>query len=235
MRYAIIAAGEGSRLLQEGVAAPKPLVKVGGECLIDRLMRIFAANGATSISVVCRPDRQVEQHLRQRQQDYPQLHYIVRTPPSSMHSLYELSPLLEGEEPFVLTTVDTVFSESDFSRYLTALERGIGSGEIDGLMGVTDYVDDESPLYVSTDAQLHLQAFLDREDHPHYISGGIYGLTPRCLETLRACIARGESRMRNFQRALLADGLRLQAWPFGQVFDIDHVADIEKASQFLSL
>ena len=41
--------------------------------------------------------------------------------------------------------------------------------------------------------------------------------------------------MRNFQRALLADGLRLQAWPFGQVFDIDHVADIEKASQFLSL
>jgi NDP-sugar pyrophosphorylase family protein len=152
-----------------------------------------------------------------------------------MHSLYELSPLLEGEEPFVLTTVDTVFLESDFSRYVTALECGIGSGEIDGLMGVTDYVDDESPLYVSTDAQLHIQAFLDREDHPHYISGGIYGLTPRCLETLRACIARGESRMRNFQRALLADGLRLQAWPFGQVFDIDHVADIEKASQFLSL
>ncbi len=41
MKYAIIAAGEGSRLSQEGVQLPKPLVKVGGEHLVDRLIRIF--------------------------------------------------------------------------------------------------------------------------------------------------------------------------------------------------
>ena len=41
MKFAIIAAGEGSRLQQEGVALPKPLVHVGGEALIDRLFRIF--------------------------------------------------------------------------------------------------------------------------------------------------------------------------------------------------
>ena len=41
MRYAIIAAGEGSRLHQEGIAVPKPLVTVAGEMLIDRLIRIF--------------------------------------------------------------------------------------------------------------------------------------------------------------------------------------------------
>ena len=40
MQYAIIAAGEGSRLCHEGIAAPKPLVKVGGECLIDRLVAL---------------------------------------------------------------------------------------------------------------------------------------------------------------------------------------------------
>ena len=44
MNYAIIAAGEGSRLFQEGVQAPKPLVKVQDECLIDRLIRIFMQN-----------------------------------------------------------------------------------------------------------------------------------------------------------------------------------------------
>ena len=47
MRYAIIAAGEGSRLVQEGVKTPKPLVEVGGEKLIDRLIRIFLANGCS--------------------------------------------------------------------------------------------------------------------------------------------------------------------------------------------
>ena len=30
MNYAIIAAGEGSRLMQEGVAQPKPLVELNG-------------------------------------------------------------------------------------------------------------------------------------------------------------------------------------------------------------
>ena len=53
MRYAIIAAGEGSRLTQEGVALPKPLVEVGGESLILRLLRIFMVHGATEICVIC--------------------------------------------------------------------------------------------------------------------------------------------------------------------------------------
>lgn len=36
MKFAIIAAGEGSRLAAEGITLPKPLVEVGGEPLIDR-------------------------------------------------------------------------------------------------------------------------------------------------------------------------------------------------------
>ena len=44
MKYAILAAGDGSRLMQEGELTPKPLVKVGGEALIDRLLRVFMAN-----------------------------------------------------------------------------------------------------------------------------------------------------------------------------------------------
>ena len=46
MKYAVIAAGEGSRLAAEGVAVPKPLVKVAGECLMDHLIRIFMENDA---------------------------------------------------------------------------------------------------------------------------------------------------------------------------------------------
>ena len=41
MKFAIIAAGEGSRLAREGVDLPKPLVTVGGEPMIERLARIF--------------------------------------------------------------------------------------------------------------------------------------------------------------------------------------------------
>lgn len=40
--------------------------------------------------------------------------------------------------------------------------------------------------------------------------------------------------MRNFQRALVRDGLQLRAYPFTKVLDIDHASDILKAEEFLS-
>ena len=52
MNFAIIAAGEGSRLAQEGVKWPKPLVRLHGVALVDRLMEVFVRQGATSISII---------------------------------------------------------------------------------------------------------------------------------------------------------------------------------------
>ena len=234
MKYAIIAAGEGSRLAQEGIARPKPLVKVGTECLIDRLIRVFIQNGATEIVAICNEQMtEVRAHLQQIQQagEIP-LKFVVKSTPSSMHSMWELSRWLR-DEPFVLTTVDTIFREEEFRTYVDTFRENVEQGEADGLMGVTDYIDDEKPLYVSTDDDLQITGFLDRCDSPRYISGGIYGLTPRSIDTLGRCIERGESRMRNFQRALVADGLRLKAWPFSKVLDIDHASDIQKAECFL--
>lgn len=234
MKYAIIAAGEGSRLAQEGVAAPKPLVRVAGEQLIDRLMRVFAGNDASEICVICNEQMtDVAAHLQAvAAAGVLPLKFMVRSTPSSMHSMWELSRWLH-DEPFVLTTVDTIFREQEFTAYVAAFQQLIARGEADGLMGVTDYIDDEKPLYVATDEALRITAFLDSCDHPQYISGGIYGLTPQAIPVLQRCIERGESRMRNFQRALVADGLRLKAYPFSKVLDIDHASDIQKAEAFL--
>lgn len=234
MKYAIIAAGEGSRLAQEGVVAPKPLVRVAGEQLIDRLMRVFAGNDASEICVICNEQMtDVAAHLQAvAAAGVLPLKFTVRSTPSSMHSMWELSRWLH-DGPFVLTTVDTIFREQEFTAYVAAFQQLIARGEADGLMGVTDYIDDEKPLYVATDEALRITAFLDSCDHPQYISGGIYGLTPQAIPVLQRCIERGESRMRNFQRALVADGLRLKAYPFSKVLDIDHASDIQKAEAFL--
>ena len=234
MKYAIIAAGEGSRLQQEGVCSPKPLVKIGGEMLIDRLFRVFQQQDATEIVVICNEQMtEVRHHLQQIQQagSLP-LKFIVKSTPSSMHSLWELSPWL-ADEPFVLTTVDTIFREREFTDYVQTFQTLVGQQQADGLMGVTDYIDDEKPLYVATDDDLRITGFLDACETPRYISGGIYGLTPRSLTTLQRCIERGESRMRNFQRALVHDGLLLKAFPFSKVLDIDHASDIQKAEEFI--
>lgn len=245
MRYAIIAAGEGSRLQQEGIESPKPLVNVHGEHLIDRLLRIFMANDAEEIVVICNDlTTLVSAHLVDIQQNGLQdrpipLRFLVKSTPSSMHSFFELSRYLEDSDAFVLTTVDTIFREEEFGSYVSAFKQMLAKGE-DGMMGVTDYIDDEKPLYVETVEETgdalypRITGFLDACDHPRFISGGIYGLTPRAIKTLQGCMERGESRMRNFQRALIRDGLKQRAYPFTKVLDIDHASDIAKAEAFLS-
>lgn len=215
----------------EGVQLPKPLVPICGEAMIDRLIRIFRANGAEEIVVIVNKlNPLTEQHLRRLQEEgkADDLRLVVQTTPSSMHSFAYLAPYLDGE-PFCLTTVDTIFREEDFARYI----RHFQQSEIDGCMAVTDFIDDEKPLYVGTDERMRITNFFDTNEGCRYISGGIYCLSPRTLTTLRRCLEQGVSRMRNFQRALVADGFALQAYPFPKILDVDHAEDIRKAEDFL--
>lgn len=230
MNYAIIAAGEGSRLVQEGVQLPKPLVKLNGTEMIRRLIDIFVRNDAESISIIVNEEMTlVQEYIRNLEINIP-LNIVIKSTPSSMHSFFELRKFLfEGK--FCLTTVDTVFKETDFSKYIHTFASDIKS---DGLMAVTDFIDDEKPLYVSTTERMEITGFLDQSDTAKYISGGIYSLTPKAIDTLEKCIASGQLRMRNFQRQLVADGLNLKAYPFSKIVDVDHADDIKKAEQFLT-
>lgn len=232
MKYAIIAAGEGSRLQQEGVDLPKPLVHVAGEAMIDRLIRIFRNNQADEICIIVNTlNPLTEQHLRTLQAKglADDIRVVVKSTPSSMHSFAELAPYLQ-DAPFCLTTVDTIFAEEEFGSYI----RHFLSSDYDGCMAVTDYVDDEKPLYVATAEDMTINGFHDTDEGDRYISGGIYCLKPNALHTLRRCMAEGQSRMRNYQRALVADGLHLEACPFTKILDVDHAEDIQKATDFLS-
>jgi NDP-sugar pyrophosphorylase family protein len=132
MKFAILAAGEGSRLAHEGIDLPKPMVKICGEAMIDRLIRIFMECGADEIVIITNNlSPIVKDHLQSVVDSGVPLRYIVKTTPSSMHSFYELKTLL-GEGKFCLTTVDTIFKESEFKEYISLFQ----SYEGDGMMAV---------------------------------------------------------------------------------------------------
>ena len=192
MKFAIISAGEGSRLSQEGVALPKPLVQLNGVAMIDRLIQIFVRNGADKVVVIINNESPLtKEHLAklQAEAEIP-LEVVVKTTPSSMHSFYELSPYLQDDK-FCLTTVDTIFREEEFSTFIETFKQS----ETDGYMAVTDFIDDEKPLYISTDSALDITGFHDEA-------------TP--------------------------DGLKLKAYPFTKILDVDHAGDIVKAENFLA-
>ena len=116
MLYAILAAGEGSRLAEEGCEVPKPLVRIQDETLIGRLIRVFIANGATRIVVISNAKHAATQaYLHSLTLPIP-LDIVVQSTPSSMHSLYAIRDYLKAEERFCVTTVDTIFSEKEFAQ-----------------------------------------------------------------------------------------------------------------------
>lgn len=232
MHYAIIAAGEGSRLVQEGVALPKPLVDLDGRPMIRRLIDIFASCQAESLSVIVNEQMtEVRRYLESISGELPfELRLTVKTTPSSMHSFYEVSRGFTAGK-FILTTVDTIFRRDDFEKYARAFA---DDDTADGYMGVTDFIDDEKPLYIDTDSKGIITAFRDAPSgSDRYISGGIYGLTAPALKILEQCMEKGVSRMRNYQRALVDAGLSLKAYPFSKIIDVDHAADIETARRFI--
>ena len=232
MNYAIIAAGEGSRLQQEGVRLPKPLVRLNGEPMIKRLIDIFLRCNAESLSVIVNEQMtEVREYLESLELPVP-FRLVVKSTPSSMHSFYEVSRGFTAGR-FCLTTVDTIFREEDFRRYIEAFE---ADTEADGYMAVTSFIDDEKPLYVDVDpADMRITAFRDEPfDGVRYISGGIYGLTAPALDILADCMERGVSRMRNYQRALVEGGLDLKAYPLGKIVDVDHAGDIATAEAFIN-
>jgi NDP-sugar pyrophosphorylase family protein len=232
VKYAIIAAGEGSRLVEEGIKIPKPLVKLNGISLIDRLIDIFIKNDAESVSIIINDEmKEVRGYVDALclSLSIP-LNVVVQSTPSSMHSFFELSKFLQ-EGKFCLTTVDTIFKEDEFPGFIRSF---VADEEHDGMMAVTTYIDDEKPLYVSVDADMKIDGFFDSSDGTcQYVSGGIYCLSSKAIKTLDYCMANGVSRMRNYQRQLIADGLKLKAFSFKKIVDVDHAEDIRKAETFI--
>ena len=230
MNYAIIAAGEGSRLAQEGVAKPKPLVDLQGEPMIGRLINIMLRCNAQSISIIVDVHMSEGREYREGLKLPVPLNLVVQTTPSSMHSFWHLSRVIP-EGKFCLTTVDTIFREEDFKGYIEAFENDDCH---DGMWAVTPFVDDEKPLWVDVDEEMNITAFRDKGwDGAKYVSGGVYAMTHEAFPVLNHCIEQGISRMRNFQRAMLEHGKHLMAYSIDKIIDVDHASDIATAEGFL--
>ncbi len=233
MEFAIIAAGEGARLKEGGFTLPKPMVTLEGLPLIHRLLNVFASNTATAVHIIINDfSPEVEVYIAQLQKQFSfHINVIKKSTPSSLHSFYELLPHIK-EDAVCLTTVDTVFDETEFSGYITAF---LSEQNTDALMAVTSFVDDEKPLYAVTNNNMHITAYLDeKRSDAHFVSGGIYCLKRKVFAVVENAVVSGASRMRNLQRLFVSEGFAIKAYPFSKIVDIDHVEDIAKAEEWLA-
>jgi len=229
MNLAIIGAGESSRLKAEGLKVSKHLIKINGEYLIERIIRIGRESGLEKVfCIINTHEPELKEYLLSNDFGIP-LKLIVQDTQSSMHSLFALSSYLT-KEPFCLTTTDSVFLENEFTDFINYC---ICNQDVDGTLAVTQFIDDEKPLCVDLDNKNNITKFSDIKDGFSWATGGIYYFSPRIFEEMSFALETGVTRLRNFLRLLIDNDYKLKAFPFSKIIDVDHMSDIEKAEEFL--
>jgi 1L-myo-inositol 1-phosphate cytidylyltransferase len=215
----IIAAGEGSRLREAGIA--KPLVPVAGEPLIAHVLENFAAAGVRSVSVIFNGEEEdCAAFVRERYRNLaPKI--LVQTTASSLESFHRILAI-SPEGPLLVSTVDAFCPREDFVAFVRAAEETPETT----VLAVTPFVADEKPLWVRWDSS-------GRVSHIGGTSGdavtaGIYVVAPnvRNLHPPSELV-----RLREFLSWLCAGCHPLRALSIPRVVDVDRPEDVRLAEE----
>lgn len=225
----IIAAGEGLRLKKEGIKISKPLIKINGIPMIQRIITIAYKYGVSSITCIVNEESKALKKYLLDNYSTQSFNLIVKSTPSSLHSLHQLSRFLKP--PFLLTTTDSIFKEEEFT---TFLNYGMSMNDADGIIAVTDLIDDENPLYADVDENGWIRNFEDEDNDYEFVTGGLYLFKTDLQNEIDESVKSGVVRLRNFLRFLVKKDYRFYAFPFSKIIDVDHVSDIKIAKEFLS-
>jgi NDP-sugar pyrophosphorylase family protein len=216
----IIAAGEGSRLRTDGYRVSKPMVPVGGRPLIALALDRFRAVGIRRLTIVINEaSDDCRQWLQEHARDFD-LDMIVRNTPSS-YATFRLVTDRLAIAPAVITTVDTVMPLADFQFFVKSASNFAKSAVV---LGVTDYVDDENPLWTTlnpTDGRIQQ---LGGSNGSH-VTAGLYWLPAQRPSEPTTDFA----RLRDYLGWLVAGQLPVYGVVLPRVFDIDRAHDIVAA------
>ncbi len=233
MKYVILAGGMGSRFSKEGVATPKPMVEIMGEPMIGRLIRILSKCGAEAINVAANPRMEgFIPYLESLQQQYPYLSIRPIITDNSYNSLKAGTDGLEGK--FVAMTVDAIFPIEEFKSYV---DKVAAMHDDEVLMGLTRYVDDESPLYARVNEQGEVIDYRyggSPFEEGTIVSAGLYVLSS---DAMKAVVETGyyPESLSDFQRTLaVKTAMKVRPYEFSCAFDVDNLHDLSEANRFLA-
>ena len=229
MELAVIAAGEGLRLKREGINISKPLVKINGVPLIQRIIDTALKNNISSIVCIINNDSEDLMKFLQNKYSSKKLKLIVKSTESSFHSLKEISQHLTP--PFLISTVDSIFKEDEFRSFL---EFGINVSNADVIVASTNFIDDEKPLYINLNEDGYVIDFYDSAKDYEFVTGGLYLFKREIKKEIKEAMESDTKRLRNFLRFLIRKEFRIQAYRFSKIIDVDHISDIEAAESFLN-
>jgi NDP-sugar pyrophosphorylase family protein len=226
LRAGILAAGRGERLRSRPTDL-KPLTRVGGTTLIERVLNSMGEAGATEVVVIINEDSEAVRDQVGKSNWPFALRWIVETTPTSMHSFLRLVETLAADGadgPFLLSTVDTVAGPNVYAEFIERARRHDAAITL----ALTSPGSDEKPLLVTT-----ARSRIERFGAGELATAGVYAVRPIILREAEPARRDGLDALRTFLGRLLERGYKLTGIPIARAIDVDHPADIAEAETFL--
>jgi NDP-sugar pyrophosphorylase family protein len=218
MQGGIIAAGEGTRLRADGFRVSKPMVQVAGRPLIDHTLRRFRAASIRKLSIIINETSDdCRQWLEHHTRDF-ELDIVVRSTPSSYATFRLVADRLAGA-PAVVTTVDSIMPIDDFLSFVHSASAFPANTPM--VLGVTEHVDDENPLWVTLDQSGGRIRQIGGREGTH-VTAGLY----RLPEQRPADPATAFAKLRDYLGWLVANNQPVYGVNLPCVFDIDRARDV---------
>jgi NDP-sugar pyrophosphorylase family protein len=232
LRAGVLAAGRGERLRTK--SALKPLAKVDGRTLIERVLISLAEAGASEVIVIINEDSlAIRNHVTALKWSFA-IRWIVETTPSSMHSFLRLVETLaaDGDDgPFLLSTVDTVAGSQTYAQFITEARRHKAAAVT---LALTLPGNDEKPLLVRcAPGDSRVIAIGETAAPSQYATAGVYAVRASILQEAEAARRERIGALRTFLGRLLDRGYHLAGIPIDQSIDVDRPGDIRTAEEFL--
>ena len=225
----IIAAGEGSRLAQDGAGVIKPLVLVAGRPLSHWVVDGLSHAGAQAITVLTNSrGGAVAPSLVSA---FPHLHFdfITADTASSFESFRLVGSHLTAQaDDCLISTTDALIRPNEVATFMRACR----ASKTDAGLALTNFIDDEKPLWVDTDAKGQVTAIGDDCKLRRTATCGLYYLTRAAAQRLPA--AKTHQRLRDYWISLITSGTPITGVVLSKTIDVDRPQDLAAAELFLN-
>lgn len=217
----ILAAGDGSRLREDGWAMAKPLVPVAGVPLVAHVIENFLAAGIESLAIIFNAREEDCAEFVRARFSGADIRIFVKTTASSLESYREIARMLPPG-PALVSTVDAWCPRPDFLEF--ARRAALAPAE-ETVLAVTPFVSDEKPLWVRLDpAGLVTEIGGISGDA---VTAGMYVFPERVRELP---VPARLGRLREYLAWLVERGETVRGIRIAEVVDVDRESDIALAA-----
>lgn len=231
MNLVIIETEKNSRIKTKRLKSSVSNLKIKGEYLIERIIRIGRINGVKQVfCIINSHEPELEQSLSTNNLGIP-TQIIVPDLRSPMHILFALASV-HNKEPFFLSNTNSVFLEREFSEFVTysSLQE-----DTDGVIAVTKYLNDEKPLAVAMNDEDIILKFNDSKEGYNWVNGGVYYFSSQILNETNYAFQSDITGIEKFLQFLIERKYVLKGFSFSKIINVENDADIIKAEDLIRL